>query len=71
MLQGKLPRNIPLEYPAGLYCCYVVIIVLSIAVVALSVALSEFPKEIQREFRLLVPSAQRVISAPLEVDRQH
>lgn len=40
MLQGKLPRNIPLEYPAGLYCCYVVIIVLSIAVVALSVALS-------------------------------
>ncbi|EDM01763.1 rCG29943 [Rattus norvegicus] len=40
MLQGKLPRNIPLEYPAGLYCCYVVIIVLSVAVVALSVALS-------------------------------
>ncbi|XP_038964310.1 C-type lectin domain family 2 member D3 isoform X1 [Rattus norvegicus] len=31
----------------------------------------EFPKEIQREFGLLDRSAQRVIRAPLEVDRQY
>ncbi|XP_057632379.1 C-type lectin domain family 2 member D11-like [Chionomys nivalis] len=39
-LQGKCIRIISPVSPAGLYCCYAVIIVLTTAVIALSVALS-------------------------------
>ncbi|XP_032761470.1 C-type lectin domain family 2 member D2 [Rattus rattus] len=40
MLQGNLPRIISPESPAKLLCCYAVILVLTVAVVALSIALS-------------------------------
>ncbi|OBS65889.1 hypothetical protein A6R68_05571, partial [Neotoma lepida] len=39
-LQGKCLRHLSPVSPAKLYCCYAVIIVLTVAVIALSVALS-------------------------------
>ena len=40
MLQGKCHRMVSPVSPAQLYCCYGVIMVLTVAVVALSVLLS-------------------------------
>ncbi|XP_028737340.1 C-type lectin domain family 2 member D11-like [Peromyscus leucopus] len=45
-LQGKCLRIISPESPAKLYCCYAVIAILSAAVIALSVALSENKEQV-------------------------
>ncbi|KAK7799782.1 hypothetical protein U0070_002906, partial [Myodes glareolus] len=40
-LQGKCLRNVSPESPVKLYCCYIVIMVLTVAVIGLSIALSD------------------------------
>lgn len=47
--QGKCLRIISTELPVKLYCCYVVIMVLTVAVIALSVALSGFRRPLEEE----------------------
>nr|XP_048296049.1 C-type lectin domain family 2 member E-like [Myodes glareolus] len=39
-LQGKCLRNVSPESPVKLYCCYIVIMVLTVTVIGLSIALS-------------------------------
>ncbi|XP_075838255.1 C-type lectin domain family 2 member E-like [Microtus pennsylvanicus] len=47
--QGKCLRIISTEPPVKLYCCYVVIMVLTVAVIALSVALSGFRRPLEEQ----------------------